>query len=84
MPITQTVVYDITCDNPDCPGNELDPHDRTGWLIINSEVHPPPDPLTPSMPTMNQHVFCSVGCVNTATATSPELLTGMKEEVVTP
>lgn len=66
MPLEQTTSLDITCDNPECPGNDLDPADRTGWLFINSEVYGEPT---------KQHVFCSVECVNAATATTPTLFT---------
>lgn len=69
MPADQTVTLNISCDNPACPGNDLDPADRTGWLFVNSEVY--------GQPT-NQHVFCSVECVNAATTEQPEILTGKK------
>jgi len=71
MPVETTETLNISCDNPDCPGNDLDPADRTGWLFITSEVYGDPT---------SQHVFCSAGCVSTATSTSPSLLTGEKSE----
>lgn len=70
MPAEQTTILDITCDNPDCPGNDLDKTDRTGWLFISSEVY--------GQPTQ-QHVFCSQECVNAATAGAPELFAGPKD-----
>lgn len=57
MPIEQEMVVNIVCDNPDCPGNELDPADRTGWLFVNSEVYGEP---------VQQHVFCCTDCVGMA------------------
>jgi hypothetical protein len=59
MPLDQTTSLNIVCDNPACPGNDLDPADRTGWLFISSEVY--------GEPTV-QHIFCSQFCVNAATA----------------
>ena len=59
MPVEQTTEVNITCDNPDCPGNDLDAGDRVGWLFINSEVYGEPT---------QQHVFCSTECVNAATS----------------
>lgn len=64
MPVDQTTVLSITCDNSACPGNELDPADRTGWLFITSEVYGE-SPV--------QHVFCSSECVNAATASEPNI-----------
>jgi len=64
MPIEQENVVNIVCDNPNCPGNELDPADRKGWLFVTSEVY--------GDPTV-QHVFCSVDCVSAATRSTPEL-----------
>jgi hypothetical protein len=59
MPVDETTNLSIVCDNPTCPGNELDPADRIGWLFISSEVYGEPTA---------QHVFCSQACVNAATA----------------
>jgi len=61
MPVNERTIIEITCDNPDCPGNELDSSDRTGWLFITSEVYGQPS---------QSHVFCSQSCVNAATADS--------------
>jgi hypothetical protein len=59
MPIDEATTLSIVCDNPECPGNSLDPSDRFGWLFINSEVYGEP---------VASHVFCSQSCVNAATA----------------
>jgi hypothetical protein len=60
MPVEETTVTNITCDNPACPGHpELDPTSRTGWLFISSEVYG--DPVA-------QHVFGSADCLATASA----------------
>jgi hypothetical protein len=59
MPLTETTTFTIVCDNPDCPGNSLDPGSRDGWVFVNSEVY--------GQPTQ-QRVFCSAGCVSRAAA----------------
>ena len=57
MPVEQTTTLNIVCDNPACPGNTLDPADRTGWFFITSEIY--------GMATQS-HVFCSNTCAATA------------------
>lgn len=57
MPVEKTDAVSIACDNPDCPGNDLDPADRTGWLFVSSEVY--------GQPTV-QTVFCSYDCLGAA------------------
>lgn len=54
MPVETSQTLNIVCDNPDCPGNELDPTDRTGWLFVSHEVYGEPT---------QQHVFCCRACV---------------------
>jgi hypothetical protein len=66
-----TTQVDITCDNPDCPGTDLDPANRTGWFFITSEIY--------GQPTQ-QHVFCSKECASAA-AVNPNVSLG---EPVTP
>lgn len=56
MPVDQEATLTIVCDNPDCPGNDLDPADRTGWLFVSSEVYGSPT---------QQHVYCSPDCAGT-------------------
>lgn len=70
MPVDETKTLNVTCDNPACPGNDLDPTDRYGWLFVNSEVY--------GQPTQ-QHVFCSAECVSAATASDPAMLVGKPE-----
>jgi hypothetical protein len=55
MPVVETMVLEITCDNPDCPGNTLDPTSRTGWIFISHEVYGQPS---------SSSVFCSSECVS--------------------
>lgn len=57
MPVETTTQTNITCDNPDCPGNDLDPAVRTGWLFISSEFYGSP---------VNNHVFCCADCAGIA------------------
>lgn len=54
MPVTEETLLHIVCDNDKCPGNDLDPKSRTGWLFVNSEVYGEPT---------QSHVFCSTDCV---------------------
>src|SRR5947207_1686189 len=62
MPTESTTVVRVSCDNPDCPGNDLDPEDRLGWLFVSHEVYGEPT---------QQHVFCSYGCLGTAASLKP-------------
>ena len=65
MPVETTTTETIICDNPACPGTSgLDPHVRTGWLFVSSEVYGEPT---------QQHVFCSSECVAAAATDSPAL-----------
>ena len=47
----------IVCDNPACPGNDLDRNDRAGWLFVSHEVYGEPT---------GQHVFCTATCLSAA------------------
>lgn len=58
MPVEQTITVAIACDNPDCPGNELDPASRTGWLFVTHELYGE-EPAA-------QSVFCCYGCLGEA------------------
>jgi hypothetical protein len=63
MPIASVEVLTITCDNPDCPGNELDPATRTGWTFVTSEVSGATN--DDGVPTPQAYrVFCSADCVS--------------------
>jgi len=42
MPIEAAQTVQIQCDNPSCPGTTLSSSDRTGWLIVTSEVYGQP------------------------------------------
>jgi hypothetical protein len=64
MPLEEEKVLVISCDNAACPGNTLDPADRTGWLFISSEVYGQPS---------QQNVYCCAECsAVAATSTSTE------------
>lgn len=58
MTLESTEKLKIKCDNPECPGNTLNPEDRAGWLFVSSEFYGEPT---------QQHVFCSATCVSDAT-----------------
>ena len=55
MPITEETTTHIVCDNPACPGNDLDPADRTGWLFVTHEVYGQ---------ASQQNVYCSASCLS--------------------
>jgi len=60
MPVEQEIKLKIKCDNPDCPGNTLDPESRDGWLFISGEVY---------AETMTaQFVYCSAECLSAHSA----------------
>jgi hypothetical protein len=69
VPVDETTVLNITCDNPACPGNDLDPTDRIGWTFVSTEVY--------GQPTQ-QHVYCGPACAGTIS----EALTADEEDVV--
>lgn len=56
MPVDQETTLSITCDNPACPGNSLDPADRIGWTFVNTEVYGQAG---------TQHVYCCADCAGT-------------------
>ena len=61
MPVTEETSVTITCDNPACPGNDLDPADRTGWLFVTHEVYGQ---------TSNQNVYSSAACLSVVSGTA--------------
>ena len=38
-PIESSETLLISCDNPTCPGNDLDPNDRFGWTFATVEIY---------------------------------------------
>lgn len=68
MPVEKNETLNIVCDNPACPGNDLDPADRMGWFIVTSEFYGEPT---------QQHVFCSAECAGVA-VTDPDVSFGEK------
>jgi hypothetical protein len=63
MPVEETTTLTISCDNPACPGNDLDPSDRIGWLFITHEVY--------GQPTQS-NVYCCAMCVSNAAAAADD------------
>lgn len=55
MPVDHESSVTVSCDNPNCPGNKLDPHDLTGWLLVSHEVYGD---------SAAQHVFCCNACLS--------------------
>jgi hypothetical protein len=62
MPINQEIVTEVSCDNPNCPGNTLDPSTLDGWLVINYEIR------DASSSQSAQNVFCSTDCLSAFSA----------------
>jgi hypothetical protein len=56
MPAIYETTLTVVCDNPDCPGNALDPSAVDGWTFAAVDVRG--DPTLPA-----ERVFCSQGCV---------------------
>jgi hypothetical protein len=54
VPTNAEVNLNIICDNDACPGNVLDPTDRTGWLFVTVEPYGSP---------VNTGVFCCAECI---------------------
>ena len=65
MPVEETAVLNITCDNPNCPGHpDLDPAVRTGWIFVSHEEY--------GQPTA-QHVFGSYDCLGATSNTKNDV-----------
>lgn len=58
-----TTAVHITCDNPACPGNSLDPASYDGWIQMQAQVTVPnANPEFPSFPVFQNAVYCSPSC----------------------
>jgi hypothetical protein len=55
VPTNAEVSLNIVCDNDACPGNVLDPSERTGWLFATVEPYGSP---------VNSGVYCSAECLS--------------------
>lgn len=58
MPVQQSTVTTISCDNPNCPNTAAAPNGLTfdnerGWLWITAEVYGT---------SAEKHIFCSANC----------------------
>jgi len=61
MGAVATTTYVITCDNPNCPGNDLDPASHYGWIQLTAVVN-----LDGQFPVMSPAAFyCSPACAGT-------------------
>ena len=61
MPVEETTVLHITCDNAACPGHpDLDPAVRDGWLFVTSEVYGQQS---------QAHVYGNASCASIAAGT---------------
>ena len=72
MGVTSKTVIKIVCDNPSCPGNDLDPKSYDGWIRVNITTQHAPPTLTPlpagapapmAIPySSGEQIFCSSTC----------------------
>jgi hypothetical protein len=51
----------ITCDNPSCPGNDLDPSSFLGWIQMQVVIQVPTEPDAPR-PESGALFYCSPAC----------------------
>lgn len=71
MGVETTTTTTITCDNPNCPGNSLDPASFEGWIQLAATTHTAGPEGMPSMPTMvATRIYCCPAC---AASVSDEL-----------
>ena len=61
MGVDQTTTLQISCDNGACPGNSLDPADRTDWIFVTREMY--------GQPVQPQQVYCCLDCESTHATT---------------
>jgi hypothetical protein len=67
MGVETTTSLTITCDNPDCPGNSLDPASYEGWTQLQASVYGEmagADVPFP-MPFVSTAYYCSPECAGT-------------------
>jgi hypothetical protein len=71
MGVTSKTVIKIECDNPNCPGNSLDPKSYDGWIRVSASTQFAPPEGTPrtgpgahyALPVqMAEKIFCSADC----------------------
>jgi len=63
MGVETTTTITVTCDNPACPGNSLDPASYEGWIQIMASVTPPAPEGQFAFPvTSPTQYFCSPSC----------------------
>ena len=73
MGVTSKTVIKIECDNPNCPGNDLDPKSFDGWIRVNAVTQvsqPMMNPLPgeqsytppPQTVSVGEQFFCSASC----------------------
>jgi hypothetical protein len=75
MGVTTKTVMKIECDNPNCPGNDLDPKSYEGWIRVQVATQFAPPPIASAKPgetetpafyippiSTPEQVFCSSTC----------------------
>jgi len=78
MGVTSKTVIKIVCDNPNCPGNDLDPKSYDGWIRVNvttqvAPVIPANQPKDAPAPMVipystGEQIFCSPTCAGSIQA----------------
>lgn len=80
MGVTQKTAIKIECDNPNCPGNDLDPKSYDNWIRVtattqHSTAATKDMPSFPMPITMGEQFFCSASCAGSIN----EVLTAAEE-----
>jgi hypothetical protein len=75
MGVSSTTVLEIICDNPACPGNDLNPESYEGWIQLTAQVTPvapvAPEGALPSplyFPIQSTAIYCSSSCASSVGA----------------
>ena len=69
MPVETTVKLKIKCDNPDCPGNDLDPTSYEGWLTTTVQMQQD-NGMGMMFPVTQSYIFCSASCLSAFSGTA--------------
>jgi len=63
MGVETTTSMTITCDNPNCPGNSLDPASYVGWIQIQATTVTSAEFAIPV--PLPSAIYCSPACAGT-------------------
>jgi len=65
MGVVSETVLTITCDNPACPGNSLDPATYDNWIQITASVQGVAPEGGYAFPVQQTAIYCSPACAGT-------------------